>query len=145
MSQASWKCSSKQTHTHTWLMWPHCCPSTRLPPDSGGSVNSPPVVEDKHKHPSFVCTAQILSIIIISLINECSIDRWILHYMVRVCTCDTTLVRCSSAGKSAGPLQTADRSRCVREWRGRVFSTSSKPVEPSALWERHTDFRWPVP
>lgn len=60
-------------------------------------------------------------------------------------TCDRTLTRCSSAGWSAGPLRIAERSRCVRPCRGRVFNTNSKPVEPSALWDRHTDCRWPVP
>lgn len=60
-------------------------------------------------------------------------------------TCVRMSVRCCSGKWSAALLRTADKSRCVRQWRGRVFNTSSKPVEPSALWERHTDLRWPVP
>lgn len=33
----------------------------------------------------------------------------------------------------------------MRQWRGRVFNTSSKPVEPRGLRDRHTAFKWPVP
>lgn len=60
-------------------------------------------------------------------------------------TCDSAKGRCCNGRKSAALWQTADRSRCVRQCRGRVFNTSSKPVEPSALWDKHTDLRWPLP
>lgn len=64
---------------------------------------------------------------------------------VCLCTCERTPARCCSGRKSAALLRTADRSRSVIHPRGRVFNTSSNPVEPRALWERHTDLRWPVP
>ena len=56
-------------------------------------------------------------------------------------TCASRAARRLVRAGSAGPLRTADRYRCVRQRRGRVFRTSSNPVEPSALWERHTDLR----
>lgn len=67
-----------------------------------------------------------------------------------VCACVFTWerktdIRCSRAGWSVGPQRMADRSSCVKKWRGRVFRMSSKPVEHRALWDRFTDFRCPAP
>lgn len=58
-----------------------------------------------------------------------------------VSTCESAEVRCCNGRKSTTLGQTADRSRCVRLCSGRVFKTSSKPVEPRALWDKHTDLR----